>query len=295
MIKTALLLGAIALAFAVQVRGQEPKKPSFQFPLNHFYVVLDPASYKAIEGSDFLRGQLAPSETRTTVRTDMTYTGLYFYGMRTYFELFDGSSPAMGGVGASGLAFGVEETGALEALAKERPDRFLAPELITRGFKDAQLPWFYMGVPKTLSPGGLRVWIMEYHPRFLAEWNPMEGKTGITRSAVLERYAAVLKPTPPQPYLQDVTGLTINLDSATAAKLVEICQALGYAAKTEGGVTTLDGPEVQLRVTTDAAAPKGIREMTLRVSREPEGPKELSFGKSVLRFMGNGRATWTFQ
>ncbi len=297
MIKTALLLGAIGLAVASQVRGEGPKKPSFPVPLNHFYVVLDPATYKAIESSDFLRGPFAPSEIRTTVRTDMSYSGLYFYGTNTYFEFFDASNSAVGGLGASGIAFGVEQPGALQSLVNEQPSRFaVGPAPITRQFKDAQVPWFFMGAPKTPESPGFQVWIMEYHPRFLAEWNPVEGKQNqISRKALLERYAAVLKSAPARPYLQDVTGLTINLDSPTAAQLIEMCQALGYLSKPDGKVTTLEGPDdFKLRVMADATSAKGIREMILRVSREPE-QKELHLGKSLLKFLGNGQATWTFQ
>lgn len=297
MMNTALLLGAIGLAAVSQVRGEQPKKPSFPVPLNHFYVVIDPATYKAIESSEFLRGQFAPSEIRTTVRTDMSYTGLYFYGTNTYFEFFDASNSAMGGLGASGIAFGVEQPGALQALANEQPTRFeVGPQPITRQYKDSQIPWFFMGGPKGLESLGFQTWIMEYHPRFLAEWNPMEGKAnqGITRKALLERYAAVLKSTPAQPYLQDVTGITINLDSSTATQLIEMCQAFGYLSKTAGNVTTLEGPDdFKLRVMVDATSAKGIREMTMRVSREPE-QKEFPLGKSVLRFTGKGQATWTF-
>lgn len=298
MMNTALLLGAIGLAVASQVRGEEPKKPSFPVPLNHVYVVLDPATYKAIESSDFLRGQFAPSEIRTTVRTDMSYSGLYFYGTNTYFEFFDAANSAVGGLGASGIAFGVEQPGALQSLVNEQPNRFeVGPQPITRQFKDSQVPWFFMGIPKAPAFPGFQTWIMEYHPRFLAEWNPVEGKQnqGISRKALLERYAAVLRSIPAQPYLQDVIGITINLDSATATQLIEMCQALGYLSKPEGTVTTLEGPDdFKLRVMVDATSAKGIREMVLRVSREPE-QKEIPLGKSLLKFLGGGQATWTFQ
>ena len=66
--------------------GPQSDPPVF---LNHLYTVLDTATYKAIEADPFWRTQFAPSERRTTVRTDETYTGLYFYGVNTYFEIFD--------------------------------------------------------------------------------------------------------------------------------------------------------------------------------------------------------------
>ena len=81
--------------------------------LNHFYVVLDSATYKDIEQSAFLRREFAVTEQRTTVRTDMTYTGLYFYGTNTYFEFFDVSSDASSQVGFGGIALGVDQQGEL--------------------------------------------------------------------------------------------------------------------------------------------------------------------------------------
>jgi hypothetical protein len=85
--------------------------------LNHFYVVVDPSTYAAARHSAFMTGQFAPFEARTTQRNDMSYTGIYWYGRHTYFELFEPG--AQGPVGASGLALGVEEPGA-SAVVKQR-------------------------------------------------------------------------------------------------------------------------------------------------------------------------------
>jgi hypothetical protein len=54
--------------------------PLLQVFLNHFYVVLDSPTYKAVEGDAFLRLHFAVNEKRTTTNADVTYTGLYFYG-----------------------------------------------------------------------------------------------------------------------------------------------------------------------------------------------------------------------
>ena len=83
--------------------------------LNHFYVTVDPATYASIISSDFLRTRFAPFELRTTVRTDSTYTGAYFYGRNTYFEFFD-SGKEHRVPGDSALAFGVELPGGLDTL-----------------------------------------------------------------------------------------------------------------------------------------------------------------------------------
>src|SRR6185503_282178 len=92
--------------------------------LNHFYVVIDSATYKDIEQSSFLRGEFAVTEQRTTVRTDMTYTGLYFYGTNTYFEFFDVSSDTSRQIGYSGFALGVDREGELQAINSELSSNF---------------------------------------------------------------------------------------------------------------------------------------------------------------------------
>jgi hypothetical protein len=156
-----------------------------------------------------------------------------------------------------------------------------------------------MAVPKTLRPdSGFSLWIMEYHPQFLAAWNPASTQRdeGMSRRHILERYAAVLKRTPSRPYLQDVVGLTISLDKSTAEKLVELCRLLGYRASTEGQATSLEGPDIKLRViaASGATATQGVREITMRVSGAPSKQKEFHMGKSVLKFSDQGQATWSF-
>ena len=84
--------------------------------LNHFFVVVDPATYAAARSSPFMTRDFAPFEARTTVRNDMTYTGIYWYGRHTYFELFEPGS--QGPEGASGVALGVEEQGASAAVRR---------------------------------------------------------------------------------------------------------------------------------------------------------------------------------
>src|SRR5918998_6248173 len=80
----AFLLGGSALG-----QGKAKRPPVF---LNHFFVVVDSATYKDVERSAFLRQEFAVTERRTTVRNDVSYTALYFYGVNTYFEFFDASA-----------------------------------------------------------------------------------------------------------------------------------------------------------------------------------------------------------
>lgn len=267
-------------------------------PLNHFYIVVDSATYKAIEKSSFMRKEFAVNETRTTTRTDISYTGLYFYGANTYFEFFDASATAIGNLSDSGIALGVDQAGAFEANKTALAGKFSVGAPITRGFDGTQIPWFYMAVPTKFSmSSGFRFWLMEYHPRFLSEWNPRPAlkDQGVSRKQILARYAAVLKDTPSRPYLKDVVALTIALDESTKKDLADLCRSLGYRQTVRGSATILEDEDVELRIVPRTATARGIQEITMRLDRKPSHQTELRFGaKSVLRFRGTGLATWSF-
>lgn len=280
------LLGSVASGEEKPVRT-----PLF---LNHFYIVLDGPTYKAIEQNPFLRQEFAVTEKRTTVRTDRSYTGFYFYGTNTYFEFFDGSDPGTAkAFTGDGLAFGVDQIGGLKALGD---GVLIAPRPITRLYEGKQVPWFhaagFKGLPENAD---LDVWLMEYHPDFLANWNPRPGSQGVTRKEILHRYAAVLKDVPAKPLLEDVTALTIAVDEPLRQKLAGILEPLGYSTRQEGGATILKGPDAELRLIPQTGTARGIREITLRVRERPKERNEIRFGpKSVLKFHDNGLATWSF-
>jgi hypothetical protein len=135
-------------------------------------MVLDSATYRAIEGSEFLRAELAPFEARTTVRTDRTYTGLYLYGIHTDFEFFDQARETARGLGDSGLAFGVDEPGALRQLQEQLAPEFPVEQTtITRQLGDEQIPWFLMMTPENVPASSpVSIWFMEVR-------SPLPGRT----------------------------------------------------------------------------------------------------------------------
>jgi hypothetical protein len=52
---------------------------------------------------------------------------------------------------------------------------------------------------------------------------------------------------------------------------------------------------MELRLIEQTETARGIQEITMRVRRQPKEQAEFRFGtKSVLRFRGNGLATWSF-
>ncbi|HKY28849.1 MAG TPA: DUF5829 family protein [Pyrinomonadaceae bacterium] len=299
MSKTSLLLiGAITLLTGSLIPSQPDRKLPSSVPLNHFYVVVDSDTYKAIEQSPFLRKEFAVSEQRTTTRTDMSYTGVYFYGDNTYFEFFDASQTAVGRLSDSGLALGVDQAGALASIKTELASRFsLLEDPITRGFEGQQVPWFYMAVPKNFPmSSGLRFWVMEYHPKFLMEWNPRSGdkNDGISRKQILRRYADVLKGVPAKPFLKDVIAITIAADESTQKSLIDLCRHLNYRERVDGRTTILDGDDIEIRLVDETKDARGIQQITMRVTGKPK-QTEYRFGaRSILKFHGNGQATWSF-
>jgi hypothetical protein len=294
-----VMISLIMISLAGQA-GSEQKRMTSQAPvsLNHFFVVLDSATYRAMEQDSFLRNQFAVTEKRTTVRTDTTYTGLYFYGANTYFEFFDASGGAMRNFGAAGLAFGVDQNGFVDELRADPGSLFrINPAPITRGLNDRQVPWFYMIVPKDFPiSSGLSLWVMEYHPRFLAEWNSEpDDNPGVSRKDILSRYKKVLGRADAKTYFEDVVAMTIALDEAAAKRLFILCQSLGFNVRTEPGAAVLEGPDLRLKIVPRSVEAQGIREVTMRVSGRPPERSEFRFGPKVgLRFHGENLATWSF-
>ena len=294
---TAALGVVIFLVGMLTPRQAKSRRPAVF--LNHFYVVIDSATYKDIEQSAFLRGEFAVTEQRTTVRTDRTYTGLYFYGTNTYFEFFDVSSDTSRQIGHSGIALGVDQEGELQTIKSELSSNFsMDHKTITRQYDGKQVPWFYSGELKDFPiDSGLGVWFMEYRPSFLGEWKPQAGERnqGVSRKQILQRYAAVLKDVPAKPYFENVVALTVAVNDAHRTRLAELCKLLGYSERTVGDATVFKGPDIELRLVPAAEGVLGVREITMRVRRRPKEQTEFRFGtKSVLKFRGNGLATWSF-
>lgn len=272
---------------------------TFQVPLNHFYLTLDHATFQEIQNSAFLRKEFAPNEERTTVRKDMTYTGLYFYGVNTYFEFFDASQEKSRKIGDSAIAFGVEQAGASQILqgraASDLPMQILP---VIRQLGEAQISWFFMLRPESRGlDAGISTWTMEYDTKFLAEWHNeiADNNRGITRKEILQRYVAVLKNTPPEPFLQDVLAITLAADEASINLLITQGKLFGYAVRTEGSATIVEAYGFTLHLIPESAEQYGIQQVTMKVNRQPDSQTKFRFGdKSILKFHDNGTATWSF-
>lgn len=268
--------------------------------LNHAYVVLDTPTYQAIATDPFMRGAFAPNERRTTVRTDETYTGLYFYGRDTYFELFDVAEAVGRQVGDYALAFGVDEVGTVATLERTLgPELLRPPALITRDCAGRQVPWFWLAA---LTDFPLRAaqsaWVMEYLPTFLAEWHPRRGREtrGASRRDVLARYRDVLPSHVADAVLGDVVGVTLAATARTRDQLTTFCTAVGYRQRplTDGGVE-LVGPDFFVRLVPVASDNREcLTEMQFRTCRTPPGPNQRQLGRSALT-LGDGYGALSFR
>lgn len=253
--------------------------------LNHCYLAPDRATFDAAAQDDFLSTQFASVEQRTTHRADTSYTGIYLYGAHTYFELLE---PGKGFSQArSGIAFGVEQAGAIARLGK--------PEPISREFEGRQVAWFRIARDgDAFAQSDLSTWVMEYDPGFLAHWHPQlpPDERGIERGLVLDRYVAQTKR--PRGLFEDVTGIELLLTAADAAALARHCEGFGYRVQRDDKALTCTGPGLLLHLTTASPPARlGIARVTFRLRSTAPGQVARRLGTSTLELDGQ-TAVWRF-
>src|SRR5690242_19117475 len=97
---------------------------------NHLYLVLDDKTYRAVQGSDFLRSAFPGRERRATLTAaGESWSGAYFYCQDNYLEIFgSGNGPITGSAtrgghwqagaqqGWAGLAFSTDQIGGAAAV-----------------------------------------------------------------------------------------------------------------------------------------------------------------------------------
>lgn len=271
---------------------------SLQVLLNHFYLTLDAPTYDAIVHCDFLRNQFAPNEIRTTHRTDRSYTGLYFYGEKTYFEFFDVTTETNRKAGDSAIAFGLEQEGETTLLQERWTDSNRLT--ITRPTKDSQANWFEMLIPAGFSlESPVAIWTMEYLPTFLQKWQiqattyKLSKAELMARKTVLTRYKSLI-PTVENPILRNVIGLTLWADSTVFTAFENFAEDFGYSKNaTETGFSFTDSEEVMYQINLSNSDLYGITEVVFEVNSLPS-QQVWKLGNSTLTFMEERKAVWSF-
>ncbi len=265
--------------------------------LNHFYATVDPITYAAIERSAFLKEQFAPFEKRTTVRNDSTYSGLYFYGLQTYFEFFaEGEGERK--KGDAGLALGLEQPGASEAL-REQWQRLRPAEVttVTRELGSRPAPWFRMAsfqeTRANSAVPGFRLFSMEYAPGFLEAWGT--GPRGSIRLAdILAAYCEKLGQAEKRrtTLLANVARVEIAGPEAGLKLRSQQLQSAGWkVTQKSSGIIECKGPNSTV-ILLPSPEPQSVRRVVFTLQKPSQARTE-TIGHTTLRL--NGRiAVWTF-
>jgi Family of unknown function (DUF5829) len=251
--------------------------------LNHFFVVISPESYAAVLADPYLKTTFAPFEKRTTARNDQTYTGAYWYGRKTYFEVFE--PPSQGPLGTSGIAFTVDGVGESAAVKAAWTESLGAAQSfpVTRRTETAEPAWFDMTAARGYG-SGLRLWLMEYHRDFLASWYPeLTPARGTTRAEALDRYVAKIgrgldRDTT---VLRDITRLVLALDDTNRDTLRRHVLPAGWSVSPSSGDDPIlfTGPDgIVLEVRKAQGAVSGIIEARFSVQGAPR-PHSATLGQ----------------
>jgi Family of unknown function (DUF5829) len=271
------------LLMTVLATGAFAQSTSPAIYLNHLFVVLDSETYAAMVNNTLLRQQFAPSVVRTTARTDITYTGLYFFGKHTYIELFDAKDSPSGKHADSAIAFGVEQPGALAAIQAASQGELGKVVQIQRPYEGRQIPWFSMASSSETKAGSpLSLWLMEYDPEYLHQFYPQLAvgsapPVDITRAGALTRMRSTLPPVR-DPLLEDVFEITVAADSVASAQLSQMAKVLGLAESRSGTTTTLEGTDFSIVVVPGTDANHGIRKLRMHALPSPSFPHDLEVG-----------------
>lgn len=183
---------------------------------NHLYVVLDDKTYRAVQGSDFLRIAFPGTEHRSTLTAaGETWSGTYFYCQDNYLEFFgSGNGPVTGAAsrgghwqpgaqeGWAGLAFSVDQPGGTDAVRQRLHEQFSYEpfcELRQLQTRDSLVNWFYnLKLDERLGLGSFDSWLMEYHADiFTHKGIPIPPSGALTRLAYLSPWNKPRLPTNP--------------------------------------------------------------------------------------------------
>lgn len=257
--------------------------------LNHVYAVVDRATYDALVHSSYLRDTFAVSEERTTTRADVSYSGFYLYGRNTYVEFLPEGAAGLA-LGSTGLAFGVDAKGELDAFAQRLAEQKVATQggPRTRELDGKAVPWFQI-LGLEVPGAALSVFGMEYDPKFLAGWHAELAPVGtrVDRNAILERYAAALKRSELRDaaLFADVRALTLDADEAQLASWRSIAAAARFTIETTSSSTECVGARLKLTL-KPAKTAGGITSLELALRRKVEHAP-LVLGQATLEFSGD--------
>ncbi|MFT4541179.1 MAG: hypothetical protein ACI835_003640 [Planctomycetota bacterium] len=260
--------------------------------LNHLYIVPSLETYQALLRSPDLRKTFAVVEERTTVRKDMTYTGLYIYGEHTYFELLKPGLNERFKLGDSGIAFGLEREGDTHRISKQLEEAkvqgYAMP--VTRDLDGEPHAWFkLLGIQAAHMQSRLSMFSLEYETDFLKSWHEelAPEQNDIARASVIERYSAALGQSVQRDkkLFRDVDRIHLTLDSKEKAHLETVAAAFGYVREVTLTGIAFTGPRFVLDI-QDSSEPGRVTGFEI-ACRSRNEPSRLQFGDWQLELIEN--------
>lgn len=265
--------------------------------LDHVMVEVSPTTYKTISSSTFLRGYFSSHVIDTITATDDAWTGTYLSGEHTYIEFFSSNAPQDSM--SSGIAFSVDQSGAVEKLANSL-SQVWGEQVQSKLQSGTNMPWYYtVGID---TSGIFSSWVMEYHPEFTEFVRTSKKKAATTHlseeenfSGLLRREEMMARDFNPDLLLGDLTGVDIALDDPRRSQFIRELQLFGYQLQVDESIVTAVGPDIILRIYPASGGRRGVIAIHMSLLRPPvTDEREHNFGSSVRLVFSNREASWIF-
>jgi hypothetical protein len=170
------------------------QKDTALFFLNHIYLVLDSQTYKHIFDAPFLQ-ELGDTSEKKTTTVNESWSGKYFSGLDSYFELFPPSGFPGAVAGNLGFGFMTFKSGDIDRVERNWKQKSKDPikrDTSTYDIKGVKHTWYYsdyFDTPDSLL--SVAIWVMENTPDELHErgFTEEEQKGPISWHQYVEKYS----------------------------------------------------------------------------------------------------------
>jgi hypothetical protein len=250
--------------------------------LSHVYVVIDRVSYDAIRHSKEIRA-LASVEEKTLAVGKAEWTAFFITGRQTVIEILAAGPRPSGGewrLGQSGIGLANVDADGMAHTEKRLRTLFgdkVRVRADTRKTSAGDVPWFPEIVVEGSESDALSTWFTEVHPGyFVARYPaPNNGRSPNRDEWFATAFLA-------DHLLDDVVGLTVALNPAESAVLIDELKVAGWMMHQWDDKTVMSGPDVAITIVPTRSR-AGIRQAELRL-RRPVARQEtaLAVAKLVL-------------
>lgn len=230
--------------------------------LNHFVAVVDWETAKSIDCNDFLRKEFSGSQK--ILGGYNKGAAHYFYGEKTYLEIFDPvGHPSADAKFSFGL--GTDDLGMLNVINQKILQNFSLDELSSVGrLRSAdERPWF--SYTSFIISKAIYLWIMEYDPSFLTS-------PDITRKTSLKNTYK------PKKILKDITSITASVTEKEFEILERIFDLIGYRKELRKNFIRFIGPDIKINLSVVEDAP-GVKSIDFSLNKVKTGQLKYSLGR----------------